>query len=562
MPDEEDVFNKLMETPTGSEKKTPTQEELKSKKGIVNFAFDPNDNNELLLVKFRHMIEEVMKNLERITDLETYLKNGLGENYSKIRGAVDQYKNIEISHLLLVTSGIYTLKKEFIELFIEFPPETEIEPVKELGPLSEPESVKESEPIIEPVPLSEPESVKESKPTIEPVPLPEPKPFPEPELVKSAVPEPEPLPEPEWTKEPESVKEPVKIEEPKSEPQIIIPSILFDTSPAESEKELKPLRELMPRAEPELVKKPEPIKEPEPIPELESIKESKPVIKPVEKPEISVVAKPEKKPERFLKKIEHVMPKGKMLSPMKAMEQVDVAITKMGRLEPMEYDQIDDSDLKMVNIGESLPGSPLFDEFREVTDLIHAKQYDKAEKILHTLKNIAEKQGLDYQVERIEDKLTNMSVYKMIPVLVEAGDKFVDTDPRKAGEKYKKALNFAKLLGDVKYKAEINKLISEVKLRLDFKRKQKKMVIDADEKLKAVIKDNISRLGRRETLQSLEQIKKYCNLTTKSDEFVMNVIIEMIEKKEIYAKLFTDSKKILFDKESNSLFGRRDFLKK
>ena len=48
---------------------------------------------------------------------------------------------------------------------------------------------------------------------------------------------------------------------------------------------------------------------------------------------------------------------------------------------------------------------------------------------------------------------------------------------------------------------------------------------------------------------SIAEIKKYCN--AKTDESVMEIIAEMIQNGEVFAKFFPESKKVLFDKEAN-----------
>ena len=247
-------------------------------------------------------------------------------------------------------------------------------------------------------------------------------------------------------------------------------------------------------------------------------------------------------------KIESVAPKKEFRSSFEAMGSVDEQLAKV-KLDPLKFDKIDEAELKMVNVGKQTPGSPLFDEFGEVEDLLHKQAYKFAEKKLKDLKILAENRNLDYQVERAEEMLMNLSVYKMLPSLIESGDKYIDEDPKKAEEKYNKALKFAKILGDSYYITQIDTLLTQANQRMVFRRKKRLIQKEEEEKTKNLIKDNIQRLGKQETLSSIEEIRKYCN--AKTEELVEEILVEMIENKQIYAKYFPSSKKVMFDKENN-----------
>ncbi|MHA1284574.1 MAG: hypothetical protein ACTSQP_18905 [Promethearchaeota archaeon] len=250
-------------------------------------------------------------------------------------------------------------------------------------------------------------------------------------------------------------------------------------------------------------------------------------------------------------KIESVAPKQSLRSSLEALEKVSLELEKV-KLEPIRFDEINDSEIKSVNVGLMAPGSTLFEEFSEVESLIHQKQYDLAEKKLKDLIDIAKNRGLEHHAERAEDMLLNMNIYKMLPSLIEAGDEALNKDLRRAEEKYNKAMKFAKILGDSFYISKLDAKLTQVNQRKDFLRKKEILEKEENQKIRKLIKDNIVRLGKEKTLSSIADIRKYCS--AKSEELVEEILIEMIKNKEIYAKYFPGSKKVLFDKESNREF--------
>jgi len=252
-------------------------------------------------------------------------------------------------------------------------------------------------------------------------------------------------------------------------------------------------------------------------------------------------------PEQQFQKIEHVKPTYVSRSPREAQKTVEIELDKID-LDPIHYDKIKDSELKMVNVGAKAPGGPLVNEFNQARDMIYKKDYDKALKFLEEIKEMAEEQANDFGFDMAVDMLANLSAYKMIPVLIESGDKALD-EPGKAGPKYKKALGFAKLVKDAHYISKIEKRMTQVNERLNFTLKKQEFEDKEEDKTKELIRYNLRILGKKESLMSIEEIKKYCN--AKTDERIIEVLVEMIQERQIYAKFFPDSKKCMFDREAN-----------
>jgi len=416
-----------------------------------------------LIDKYSDPIKEV---IDRISDLELYLKAGLRDSFQRISGAWEQYKQGDIETEGLITSGLFVLREKFINLFLGSPPRVEDASI-----------------------MKEPQIMEE-------------------DLLKA---------EPQ-IREPPSFESPFKV---------TIPTDLFSDIEAFPKKELK--------EEPPL---------PPPLSEAE-----KKELKRTER-EISIQETPKEKQEYISTKIEHVAPQIKPRSHRDAQKVVDIALDKIN-LKPMQYDKISDSELKSVNVGATLPGTPLVDEFIEVRNLIYKKEYDEATNRLEEIKDMAEEKGLDYGFDKAVDMLANLSAYRMIPTLIDAGDKALD-EPGKAGSKYKKAMGFAKLVKDDHYINKIEKRLKKVNERINFALKKEEFEEREEKKVIELLKYNIMTLGKQETLMSVEDIRKYCN--AKSNEAVIEVLVEMIQNKEIYAKFFPSSNRVMFDKDSNKDF--------
>ncbi|MHA1150788.1 MAG: hypothetical protein ACTSR8_21420 [Promethearchaeota archaeon] len=526
---EEDVFNALMNSPTGKED-TPKQADVASSgnKIFTDIPITGRESSEDLVNKFRDIVEKAMEQTEY---LFSYLQNGLGPLFEKIKGAWMQYKEGVIGLDMFAYSGIIVLGKSFIDLFVEYRSKVEIPvaPKSESVP-AQISVVAESKGIFSENPFAKSSTT-----------APEPISKADGDSIVSGLPEPELKPEPVPKADPQPLT--------KSQPQVKIPS-LFLTS------------DMIEPSIPKPVPQPKSISKSSPNPEIQPHHFTKPAIKAPKKKLLSEISafgspsssKPKTKTEvpETPKVIASVAPETKTRSKLEAIGAIDSQLAEV-KLEPMKFDHIDDSELKMVNVGATTPGSPLFDEFGDIEDLLHRKQYGIAEKKLKELKIIAEKRGLDYQMDRAEDMLMNLNVYQMLPSLLQGGDNVIDEDLDRAEEKYNKALKFAKILGDSWYISKIDARLSQVNQRKAFLRKKQTILQEEDDKINKLIKDNIIRLGKTELLSSVPDIRKYCN--AKSNELVEKILIEMIKNKEIYAKYFPGSKKVMFDKESNRMLA-------
>jgi len=410
-----------------------------------------SDDPQELVNRYSKIVKEKM---EKIDNLERYLKQGLRGAFLKMKGGFEQYRDGEIDMDGLIMSGIYVLRFQFINIFLI--DQKTREDAKKLNT------------------------------------------------------EPEP--------------EPVMAE-------VAIPDLFFNSEDVKIEK--SPIREPEPALE----------SEPEPQPEfkIEPVSKAAPRIAPEIQPQQSDI------PPKQFQKIEHVKPAYVSRTERDAQKVVDIALDKIN-LKPIHYDKIDDSELKTVNVGARLPGGPLVNEFKEARKLIYKKEYDRAIKVLEQIKDMAEEQGNDSGFDMAIDMLANISAYKMIPVLIDAGDKVID-EAGKAGPKYKKALGFAKLVKDSHYISKIEARMKQVNERLNLVLLKKEFEDKEEDKTKQLIKYNLSILGKKESLMSIEEIRKYCN--AKNEEKVIEVLIEMVQEEKIYAKYFPESGRVLFDKEAN-----------
>ncbi|MFO8017282.1 MAG: PCI domain-containing protein [Promethearchaeia archaeon] len=259
--------------------------------------------------------------------------------------------------------------------------------------------------------------------------------------------------------------------------------------------------------------------------------------------------KPQKKPS----KIESLAPEQKTRSHMESIKTIAKELDKPA-VTPMNYEKLDKQELKSVNLGSTVPGSPLYDEIQRIKDLIYEEKFDYAMTELEKLKNYAQsKEELDTALEKIEDIATNIGIYRSINRSIKSGDEMLNK-PEKAIRKYEKAQKFAKTIGDTHYINLIADKISKANERVIFLKQKKRVQKEKSDKLKDLIKKNVKRLSKEETLMSLEDIRKYCNIPSKKLEFVEEIIIEMIKNKEVYGKYFTSSQKVMFDKENNREF--------
>ncbi|MHA1294270.1 MAG: hypothetical protein ACTSQJ_16600 [Promethearchaeota archaeon] len=247
--------------------------------------------------------------------------------------------------------------------------------------------------------------------------------------------------------------------------------------------------------------------------------------------------------------IASIAPKKEIRSHLEALKKVGTELEKVS-IKPMQYKKLEEAELKSVDVGALSPAAPLYDDFEAIHKLIRKKQYNLATQKLETLKKVAEKNKLPTAVAKAEDMITNMGAYNMISNLIEAGDKLLEK-PIQAKEKFKKALGFAKIIEDSYYISKIKEKISLANKRIAFLKQKKIIEKEQEDKIKTLIKNNIKKLGKVETLMSIEEIRNYCN--AKSEQIIMDTLIEMIQNKEIYAKLFQESKKVIFDKENNRL---------
>lgn len=292
---------------------------------------------------------------------------------------------------------------------------------------------------------------------------------------------------------------------------------------------------LEPQEEEKSIPEPEPM--PEPTPEITP--EPSPVI--VKIPaifldSISSKSAPEEKTES--KALKEEIP-----SPAELLKNVEDDIAN-GETVNSEEEQYDMSDI--------------LDAFEEIEDLISEKKFDTAISKLEGLKDIAENRNLDTAYYTIDDLLSKINTFKMIESYISAGEKALD-NPRKAQELFQKALSFANIIKDINYIEKANNLISQVEQKIALLRKKEEMIDQAKSKLFRKIKSNIVRFGKTNSFSSVEEIRKYCN--AKDEDIIINVLTQMIELKEIYAKYFPDSKKIMFNCENNKMLILPDFEK-
>lgn len=378
--------------------------------------------------------KKIKGKIEKIDNLERFLKEGLGGAFLKMKGGFEQYRDGEIDIDGLILSGIYVLKFQFINIFLIDKKTREAAKKMAAGPKPEPVVAKFTIPNLF---LDSDDNITKKKPKIE--------------------------------------------------------------APADNITKKKPKVEAP--AEPGIIQKP----------------------------------------------IAYVKPAYVSRTTRDAQKTVDIALDKIN-LNPIHYDKIDDRELKSVNVGAIVPGGPLVNEFNEVRELIYKKEYDQATKLLEEIREMAEAQDNDHGFDMAVDMLANLSAYKMIPVMIEAGDKVMD-EPGKAGPKYKKALGFAKLVKDSHYISKIEKRMTQVNERLNFTLRKKEFEDKEEDKTKGLIMYNLSVLSKKESLMGIEEIRKYCN--AKTDELIIEVLVEMIQNGQIYAKFFPDSKRVMFDREAN-----------
>lgn len=489
--DAEDVFNKLMDSSDDTEKKNEELEEVSQKRCVEEYNFDGNESVNELIGKFGEIIREELTKLQKKEQLEDFLRNNLGSFFNRIRGAFEQLDEEKIDLEQFILAGITVLRKKFINLFISTSKER-----KENVNL--PEVADKS---------SEKDVFSESKST-----------------------------------------EP-SIEESSAFSGVSIPSSLLDDNKSKS-KQVQEEEAKISKPRPKKVKKKK-----FNVPKKLKIKASS------DKKELSISPKPKstskkqktlKKPEKP-SKIESLAPEKKRRSHLESIQEIAKELDKPA-ISPMNYEKLSDQELKSVNIGSTMPGSPLYDEILRIKNLIYEERFDFASKELEKLKQHAEnREELQSALEQIEDIATNIGVYRSIPVLLKSGDELLNK-PEKALKKYEKAEKFAKTIGDTHYIDIISDKISKANERIIFLQQKKRIQQQENDKLKQLVKKNVKRLSKEETLMSLEDLRKYCNVPSNQIDFVEEVIIEMIQTKEIYGKYFTSSQKVMFDKENNREF--------
>ncbi|MGV9204141.1 MAG: PCI domain-containing protein [Promethearchaeia archaeon] len=494
----EDIFNELMESSGDSDQKQEDLEETDQKRCVTEFNFDGDESVDDLVDKFGPRIKQEIMKLQRKGHLEEFLKENLESFFNRIRGAWEQFSDDQINMKQFILAGTTVLRKKFIKLFIASSDKKEQE-ISSSGP-----SGKSSEE----VKRAERKSVKKT--------------------------------EPETTSK-----------------GVSIPSALLgggtqsNKSGTTKETQSKVEKKGKSEPEPKKVQKPK-ISAPKNL-KIEGVSDKKSLsISPESKPRASKKKKTLEKPKKP-SKIESLAPEKKTRTRMESIKNIAEELDKP-TISNMNYEKLDQHELKSVNLGSSVPGSPLYDEIQRIKNLIYEEKFDHATRELEKLKNYAQnKKQFQSALEKLEDIATNMGVYRSIPVLIKSGDEMLD-QPEKALKKYEKAEKFAKTIGDTHYIDLISDKISKANERVIFLEKKKRIQKEETDKLKELIKMNVKRLCKEETLISVEEIRKYCNVPSKQIDFVEEVIIEMIKNKEVYGKYFTSSQKVMFDKENNREF--------
>ncbi len=465
-------------------------------------------SNQELLRTFADAILERMNKFDDIA-LFLHLQDALKTSFERIKGAWSQYKDKEVDKKGLITSGIYVLGIEFVNAFLD-------------------ESTKQQL-------ISRPPKPVEVKPEVKSIPKEEPK------LEEEAPPE----------------KTYPNLDLSSLDLEIQIPSILFDeeetdenegtTSFSTSAPEKPKFDEIRPKSMPTVMPlKPEVFSTAKPsvkpIPTAMPLKPE--VFSPV-KPTVKPISPPQIKPRE--EKIEHVAEPIITRSKTEALQTVDVALKKV-KLEPLKFDKVGDKEIKSVNVGAQLPGNLIYDLFTEARELIYEKEYDKAVKKLEQVKENAEFNNDDEAFDRAVDMMANISAYKMISVLMDAGDKIID-QPGKAAKKFNKALGFAKTVKDEHFILKIKDRLSKIQQNVNLMLAKKDFEEQEEIRLKKLLKQNIIDLSKKETLMSIEDIVKYCN--AKTEDVVIEAVVDLIKTGEVFAKYFVESGKVMFDKDAN-----------
>ncbi len=481
-----------------------------------------------------------------INNLEQFLNDKLGSSFQKLRGAWAQMSSGEISLNDFARAGIFLLKKEFANLFIEPSPEPSIgtsigvtEASGDVGPAT---TAQNRDTFSEDPFSTVPATIDQSPDIFSEDPFSK---VPESQELESNNDQPAPsIPEPA-----------LSTPEVEEEVRIFMPSLLFQSENDEDDDDKDLTLEKISPPEPEIEIKP--VKRPSL--KIESVQSPKLRIEPANKPpqDFKVKKSPSEgigafgkvEPVKVPRKIEHIAAKKISRSELESLKLIGSELERV-ELQPMKFDLIEEAELRVLNVGASLPGS----EFEEIRAHIYSGEHELATKMLMQVKSMAESRNDEFAISKAEDLLTNMSIYPMIPVLIDAGDKLLNlNEPRKAKEKYKKAEKFAKTINDDHYVSKIRKRLAQVDQRVMFIKTKKEAELNKDLQLRELIKANIVRLGKTETLKNIAEIRKYCQVN-KPIEFIIEVLIEMIENREIYAKYFPESNNVMFDKDSNREF--------
>ncbi len=422
--------------------------------------------------------------INEIPNFETFIKAALGPSFNKIRGAVDQLKHQEITKEQLVQSGIYVLGETFVLPFINY------EKGKKIA-----NSPDKSQELI----IDQGHKIEQINKSYEEVNLKN-------EFEKPR--ETKPTQESSTTK----IKIPSMLLSKASSLQKQPPILPQTTQKTENPFNSEPVVQ---KAAPSFI-----------IDRMESS---------LEKPKISV---PEK--------IESVAPKKETLSYIDAIKKVGNELEKVN-LTPIQFAKLEEDEIKSVNVAANLPGTQVYDDFEKVREMIYDKQYDLAERRLKELKAVGQKRKNEFVINKSEEMITNMAIYKMIPELLNSAETTQNLE--KSKEIYEKALNFVNVLRDPYYSEKVNKRISQINEKMAFSRMKKDIESQEEVKMKKLIKENLRRLGKTETMMKIEEIRKYC--AARSEEEIIEILVEMIQNTEIYAKFFPESKKVLFDKDAN-----------
>ena len=78
----------------------------------------------------------------------------------------------------------------------------------------------------------------------------------------------------------------------------------------------------------------------------------------------------------------------------------------------------------------------------------------------------------------------------------------------------RKAQKFAKTINDDHYISKIRKRLAQVDQRVIYSKTKKEGELNKDLQLRELVKANIVRLGKTETLKNIAEIRKYCQLYT------------------------------------------------